>query len=182
MKKIIFILLILVSTLSVAQNPYGFEDIIKVDSLSKDEIYDLARIWFTETFVSANNVLQIQDKEAGQLIGRGSIGYTSATFMANEAVNGNISFLVKIFVKDGRFKYIITDFNHKGTPSKYCSSGVNFGIITEQSESPIISRGNPAGWHNKQWEKMKHESAVVAASLIRSMKEKIKKDKLQNDW
>lgn len=198
MRNVLIIVLVLIAMPTFAQfgdipvhenkkeintgEPLTFEEVVQVPELTADEIYEQARMWFAESFINANNVLQVQDKEAGQLIGRGQFDYVSATFTASQGMNGYISFLVKIFVKEGRYKYIITDFSHKGYPSGSSKYGVSFGIITEDTEAPTIVKGNFKSWHQKQWDKMQTKSRKTAKVLSTTIKEYISKDKLQDNW
>ena len=44
----------------------SFENIVKVDGVSKIDLYLLANEWFAKTFNSGNSVIQMQDKEEGE--------------------------------------------------------------------------------------------------------------------
>ena len=47
-----------------------FTEIINVDSTTQKELYARARAWFALNFVSSKAVLEMDDKENGQLIGK----------------------------------------------------------------------------------------------------------------
>jgi hypothetical protein len=161
--------------------PLIFEKVIQVPELSKTDIYELARIWFTESFTNADNVLQIKDKEAGQLIGKGSFKYTKSGLTTTTSVNGNIEFLIKIFAKDGRYKYIITDFTHYG--NNFTSyKNTHFGLLTDENICPRKVKGNPKNVCQKNWDKMKKESEIMAKVMAEKIKEYIKKENLEEEW
>ena len=48
-------------------------NVIDVEGKSKDELYILANSWFVAQFNSGKSVIQLNDKEAGVIIGKGYI-------------------------------------------------------------------------------------------------------------
>lgn len=86
-----------------------FTEIIKVDSVSKDELYSRAREWFARTFVSSKNVLEMDDRQAGKLIGNGAkSGFYYGLLMT--PVDYTLTYEISVYIKDGRYKYEIADF------------------------------------------------------------------------
>jgi hypothetical protein len=181
MKKLIVILFLISVFTQLQANPLKFEEVVSIPDVSAKEIYDLAQMWFAETFVSAENVLQLQDNESKMLIGRGVFQYKKAGMMTTTSVNGYISFLIKIFVKEGRYKYVITDFIHSGTNTNYYKAA-DFGLITTENKCPVNVSGNPKGVCQKNWDKMKKECEINAQLLIKSLKKGISKANLQDNW
>jgi hypothetical protein len=55
-----------------------YKRIITVQDKGKEEIYILANCWLVETFVSAEAVVEFQDKEAGKIIGKCNLTTGSA--------------------------------------------------------------------------------------------------------
>lgn len=181
MKKLIVVMFLIGFFAELKAKPLKFESVVSIPDVSANEIYDLAQMWFAETFVSAENVLQVQDKESKMLIGRGVFEYKKAGIMTTTSVDGYISFLIKIFVKEGRYKYVITDFVHSGTNTSYYRAA-DFGLITTENECPVKVSGNPKGVCQKNWDKMKKECEINAKLLIKSLKQGISKDNLQDNW
>ncbi|NBW38841.1 MAG: DUF4468 domain-containing protein [Cytophagia bacterium] len=87
--------------LPIIDEKINFSEIVVVDSASQDELYTKAKIWLAEKFISANDVIQFDDKENGIVIGKGAIR-TKENGMA--ALIKNWRFTVKIQVKDGKYK------------------------------------------------------------------------------
>src|SRR5690606_790856 len=102
-------------------------------SASKLLLFTKAREWFTKSFTSSKSVLELEDKEAGKLIGKGTIrAVTEESMNDNEFIKrkgmvskkireqknkgdvGTVSFTISIYIKDGRYKYEINDLFHKG--------------------------------------------------------------------
>jgi len=98
-----------------------FTDVVSVDGTDKKELYKRAILWFAECFKNSNEVIQVKDQEAGEIVGKGNFVYSHNTSI-QACREGVINFTIKIYTKDGRYKYIISDFYHKAyNPS--CSFG-----------------------------------------------------------
>lgn len=81
-----------------------YMEVVQVPDKNADQLYSLAREWFAETFKSADDVLQMDDPVAGKLIGKGmGKGYHKGI----APIPFNYEFTVKVFVKDGKYKYMI---------------------------------------------------------------------------
>ncbi len=92
-----------------------YTEVVYVDSsISKEVLYSAARAWFIDNFRDAKEVLQVQDKDACELIGKGNINIPSNRFGYMAIGVGIVWFKFSFFAKDGRYKYSITDFNHEG--------------------------------------------------------------------
>ena len=86
----------------------SYSGIVKVDSLSKDELYNRARAWFSSSFNSAKAVLDMDDRQAGKLIGKGTDKGTFEVLFTPFLFT--VKFEVYITVKDNRYRYEITQF------------------------------------------------------------------------
>lgn len=90
-----------------------YSGVITVDSsLSKIELFNRAKIWFVNEYKSAKDVIQMEDKDAGVIMGKGiaEVSYVMNFMASNYA---NIYHTVKVYVKDGKFKYEITGLSGK---------------------------------------------------------------------
>lgn len=102
-----------------------FTDIVYLDSTSsKQDLFLRAREWFAKTFKSSNYVTQMEDKEAGILIGKGSLEIFLKVL--GSSTGGNyFNFTISLYFKDGRYKYDFTDFTYSNgisfndTPAEY---------------------------------------------------------------
>ncbi|WP_372751610.1 DUF4468 domain-containing protein [Labilibaculum sp.] len=104
MKKIIICLIMLCS---LAVQAKEFTEVVEISGKNKSQLYSSAREWFAETFKSAEDVLQMDDSIAGKLIGKGMGDITVKSGMV--PVSFNYDFTVKVFIKEGKYKYIIQD-------------------------------------------------------------------------
>lgn len=97
-------------------NKITYSGVVVLDSSAKKhELYSLTREWFVKAFRSAKDVIQIDDVNNGRIVGKGSTLVTYKNVFGSPNEGGNISFIITILLKDGRYKYEITDFYHSGS-------------------------------------------------------------------
>jgi len=83
---------------------FSYHEVVKVDSISADELYSRAKSWIALTYKSANDVIQLDDQNAGRIIVKGNFGII---YYANQAwVNHTLT----IDFKEGRYRYDLTSF------------------------------------------------------------------------
>jgi hypothetical protein len=112
MKKIFYsVSLILICFVINAQDKYGinsipfvdgnviFSSIEQIDSVSAQNIYSYAKMAIVDIFVSAKDVIQIDDKENHLLVAKGITKDGGASW----------SYTIKIQAKDGRYKIDLYD-------------------------------------------------------------------------
>ncbi len=113
MKKTILltILTTITSYLAFAQTDFKWD---KVDSVSKtkDQIYSDTKMFIAETWKSAQNVIQNDDKDGGMILIKGA-SIQSKSFQMNEHI-WTFSYTVKFMMKDNKYKIVIEDV--------YCSA------------------------------------------------------------
>lgn len=153
MKKLITVLLLLplmvmaqssenpaLSILPEVDGVPKYTEVINLDSsISQAELYNRARVWFIENYKSAKNVLQLEDKEAGILVGKGIIPilYDVRIFSKSKGdsftmhQNLDVYHTIRVYTKKGRYKYEIEEINGK----------LNFEPLPDPLDMPIINRG-----------------------------------------
>lgn len=108
--KTLSILLMLVTVTSRAQLPldpdtqkFTYAEVIEEPG-TKADLYARAREWFVHAYKSADDVIQLDDKENGQIIGKGK-------FSVYLSMNTRyVRHTVTIEIKDNKYRYIITSF------------------------------------------------------------------------
>lgn len=135
MKKLIFILYFFIPAFCFAQE---YTEVVQVEGKTAQQLYTSAREWFAKTFVSANDVIQMEDPTSGKIIGKGSnhiaegyvVGKGIATIFTT--MDWYPNYTLKIEVKDGRYKYELTDIKIKSIDS--------FGNTAEVPFADYIAR------------------------------------------
>lgn len=116
MKKPIFFICCFLPIFCFAQE---YSEVVHVEGKTAQQLYTSAREWFAKTFVSANDVIQMEDPTSGKIIGKGSnhisesyvVGKGLATFFTT--TDWYPTYTLKIEVKEGRYKYELTDIKIK---------------------------------------------------------------------
>jgi hypothetical protein len=84
-----------------------YSENVNADSVSARELYGRASKWFAKTFMDAPDVIQLADKEAGKIIGK---GFFEAICPRTKAVV-SIYFTAEIQTKERKYKYVLSDFS-----------------------------------------------------------------------
>ena len=113
----------LLSVLSMKEGRVYYEGVIAVDSATKDALYQRAKRWVVDAYKSAKDVIQLDDPDNGELVVKGKFKtYWQTTFLAGQDVY--IAHTISISVKDGKYRYQMTDFVVSGyNPSSQYSAG-----------------------------------------------------------
>ena len=93
-----------------------YEEVVEVSGQSKDELYDKLRRFVVLNYNSANNVIQLDDKDSGNIIVKGLIPY-DINWGGVSSYNSRHTLDIK--VKDGRYKYEITANGMEQFDSQY---------------------------------------------------------------
>lgn len=95
----------------------NFNEVVQVDGASKNELFLRSVQYFANEFKSANDVIQMKDKESAIIIGKGLTSFY-ITFMGTVS-EMNLWFSIKIQSREGRYKYEIYDFYYKSVSGQY---------------------------------------------------------------
>lgn len=141
----------LMDVLPLKDGVVTYTNVVEVDGVDKEQLYLRAKKWFVIVYKSAKDVIQLDDKENGEIIGKGnfSIVYYSRA--------PSIDHTITISVKDGRFKYLITDL-----------------VYSDKLGDKFPIERFPKGWGGKKklYETINREINLVIASMEKSMKSK----------
>jgi hypothetical protein len=165
MKKVQFLItIVLISSTSYGQSTLPKKDgkvtytnVINVDSVRKDELFVRAKKWFATTYKSANDVIQMDDKDAGEIVGKGNMQ------IKYYARNPRISHTITISVKDGKYRYTISDLEYSdiqgdkfnienfpkawfGEQKLYDAIDSNVKVIIESIKAAMNSSKNNDDW------------------------------------
>ncbi len=159
------------SQLPIIDGKITYTGVVQVDSLSSEELYKRSKRWFFDTYNSGKDVIQLDDKESGEIIGKGFFEtYWESSFISGIGIN--VFQTIKVQVKDGRYKYEITDFKVKYyvAPSKYASAS--------NVDEPLETWNT---WREENCNKIRAKIDIQVKGLITSF-EKFVRTKPQDDW
>lgn len=200
MKKIVTVTIIILSSILATcqeifiSNDTAFErqcvtwefiGVIRVDStIGKDVLFQKARQWFSESFVSAKAVIDNEDKAEGVIYGKGNIPM-------GKDVDGRVKFTIEIRCKDGKIKYIFSNFHHEGAcvinVFGTCATGLGSKIIDlgPLTQDQIIPSYADSGRKKDKWWlsiRSQTKKAVFDAILSLNQSMSIKKIKDKDSW
>ena len=184
MKYTLFLsLVILLSTLTFAQDEemlfdvlpmnegrVTYSEVVAVEGIDKDKLFARASKWFAEAYKSAEDVIQFSDKEAGEIMGRGFFTtHWSAVFYS--ATEVDIWYETTIQFKEGRYRYVLTDFRIK------YDTAISGSVL--ETDLPIEE------WNVNRENNMKKFLPKIdehVQSMIASMKEALAAPVVSDDW
>jgi hypothetical protein len=106
MRSIILLLIIIFSPSIYGQTNFTWD---KVDSISrnKNEIYSSTKMFISQTWNSAQDVIQNDDKDAGMILLKG-LSSQSLYYQMNDHI-WTFSYTVKFLMKDNKYRILIED-------------------------------------------------------------------------
>lgn len=120
-----------------------YSGIVYIDSsYSKDLLFDNAERWFVDQYRSAQDVIQYKNKDQGEITGKGIIQvyWKYGGILASTQVS--VYHTVKLYFKDGRYKYVISPFNLSYyIPGDAYSAGTTMQLTLEEFIKRFFNRG-----------------------------------------
>jgi hypothetical protein len=99
----------LLGILPLKEGKVTYSDVIQLQGVSKDEMYKRVKLWFNENDKSNKDVIQLEDKDNGEIIGKGSFR-AKWNFRFYTVLSMNVWKTIKIQIKNDSLKYEISDF------------------------------------------------------------------------
>ncbi len=183
MKRLIFLLSISFLTLFVsAQENIINTNVVEVPNATKDVLYSRALEWFTNSFNNPNFVIQLKDPENGRIIAKSNVPYEPSKFSmgGTAGAKGKIDFDIKLYFKDGRFKYEVTNFEH----IPYTNGAKTFGVLTNSDIPPFKSYNGMKKRAEFLWEDLKSLATATGNTIAQSLKDSLtqKTELEKEDW
>jgi hypothetical protein len=146
----------------------------------KNDLYLRSKMFFTEAFKSANDVIQLDDKETATVVGKGFNKISLPSELGLGLMTPMMMYYtVKIQCKDNRYRYEIYDIYFKNYPGPYVTSSE---IIAETYflKSEYYRKNGEAKTKNLGY-KTSLEKTVF--TLILSVKDRMSKSiQSKDDW
>ena len=132
-------------------NKISYKEIIEKASLTQRDIHLRAKNW-----VAAKKLKKVSD-DGMKMVYSGAIGVKYPSVVKGRFENGRVNYKLTIYCKDGKFKYIFTNFEHE---ADHASCG---GL---ESESSSCNRHFlvPASWS-----KIKNQTETKMNELIKDL-------------
>lgn len=157
--------------------PFEFELIDTVHDV-KNDIYVRAHQWISKSYGSAKVVIDMQDKEAGKLIGKANMPVKMyiGTMYGKFDYTAYVSYIISIDVKDGKYRCVVSDFNHSSTTVHFSNNtsvpGKSYGDLNQDMVTYISSATNKPV-EDKQYYSVKNQVMTQAQAILKDLKEKM---------
>ena len=175
MKKNLFTLwLCFITTFAFSQDDIYLEQVIQTNdsTMSKDKIFDKVHEWFALRFVSANDVIQLNDKENGKMIGKGNFKVSPKNVYGVVSEMGRVDFTLTVLCKDGKYKIVFANLMHDGGASGYNNGG------SVKNEKPACGGMK---MFKGDWKRIKEETDLDVKSYVEDLQKFVNNTK-DKDW
>ena len=180
--KILFLVIIVlsVSYFAVGQTsvPETLSDVVTADSIPKSRLYENAKAWLLTKFMTADNLVEFDDKEQNSIIITGHIKMSEFKFVTGwqgifvHTGNNTLTFKLELGFKDDKFKYEISNMLYSyylhGPPTVEGHKESTFDKIADMPKKKV--------------EEVRVEANDILNALIVEMKTKVISNKNKNDW
>jgi hypothetical protein len=172
MRYILIVYTILFSMNALGQNKFEFT---KIDSIpaSKNELYIRAKTWMSNFYRSSKSVIEMDDKDAGRIIGKAVIPWEYV--FLHEGCTTYIHYTITIDVRENKVRLVLSDFYHEGCKKiiRNGDVGISDGGSLNQDEEPW--RYAMKKRKQKWWDDIKATAKSKAESLMYSFGEEMRK-------
>lgn len=162
MKTLLFAVVLYIPSLLVAQadSAVAFREAVSVQGVPKDQLFQRAKTWFNEASKSTKLFLKTEDKEKGELTGKGVL--TTKLNVGNKPVDSRISYDLYVKVINGRYLILTSNFVHEYINQEF--SG--FGLLTSSGNSPVKLANHTPQAMNEMWDQVKQEVVLRIEPLM----------------
>ncbi len=151
-----------------------YEGVVEVDSNSADQLYAKAKLWLANSFVKSKNVIDLDDPTSKTIVANGNAPVIIMGNLGKED-GGYVSFKLSLFFKDGRYKYVLTNFEHvyNGGKAGYGSGG------NIENETPACGKFYLT---MKNWNRIKEQTNEFAIGIVNSLQTDMTKSQATEGW
>lgn len=150
----------------------NYNDVIELKDKTKDQLFLKAKSYFVDTFKSANDVIQLEDKENSIIVGRGN-----STIHVNAGMGVSSTMLfnyrIKIETKDNKIRYELYNLTFSNA---YGSAGMENWFDTKMYYK---SNGKPRKINLQVKEQVLNDIDKIILSINDYF---IKEKALKSDW
>jgi hypothetical protein len=147
-----------------------YEGVVDVAPTAKQaDLYCAGRTWFVDTYVGAKEVLQLDDKADGKMIGKGGHQYSFVIGITISQIF--MRFTLALDVKDGKYRYRIYDFAGDNTnTTKLRSTDTSTVGVLDYNQCYIdLKAGKRTKFNLKVLQGMDTQVQLMVASLQKAM-------------
>ena len=170
MKKISFAVLLLGGAFRAsAQVPFPVEEstqkityseVVTINKVKKGELLKRTQNW-----AAAGQYVPLKQQAADQYQCRGQFNVSYPSITAGKTDKGLVTYSTAVYCKDGKYKYVLTDFSHRGLDGR--GDGGKLENSTPACGKFIMSVAS--------WNKIREQTHAEAESAVASLKAALEK-------
>ncbi len=181
MKKLIFILVtlivIFIEVKSQEHQKLEYSRVIEVTDVDSLELKNRCQNWFAISFRNSEIVLRTSSEN--KLIAKPAIVYEPKILVGSDQVKGAIYYTLTVEFKNGKYRYIVSDFIHEG--NRFANyKQIDFGLITNEEICPY--KFQTKNWDNKIWNDLKNTISSHISSLTASLETRMQTSSNDENW
>lgn len=147
-----------------------FSKVIQSESdANKNTLYAALRNFMATYYRNSQEVIQMDDKEAGILIGKATSIFDSPSMMLS-AYEGWLDYNLKLQARDGRVRVEVSHFFHHNKPGN--QKKAQLGVLTEADE--YTDKGMQKKYHNKVWIMLKEQAQKISSDIFSGVEKALK--------
>lgn len=132
-----------------------YQTVQTIEGTTKEDLFKRARKWFTTTYKSGKDVLQVADVSTGELSGKGV--FTIQPTMMGMPIESFVDHMLSVEIKDNRYRVTLS----------------NFYLTAKSIKGPIESiRGTSTGFYDKACTQIDERAQALFGSLDKAMRTK----------
>lgn len=140
----------------ISGNPIQKDSVVVLDTtLKRDQLYTKGLEWFATTYKNAQKVIQLQDKDAGLIVGKASMSCIAKGGSLLPATEIYLSYTIKLSFKDGKIKYELNEFIQDG-----------YGVIKDGEVIKASAKGIVKNQYSGLQKGVYKEIAMIEQSLL----------------
>jgi len=165
----------------IPKNDKGFaeyNEIIPVDSTTKNDLYISALEWMNKTYKSGKNVIQTTDKEGGMIIGKAVTQTLIYNNMGMKKDGGYFSYIISIYCKDNKYKFVIENITYnKG--EMILNPGADMAEKFPYNWTGLIGNNKQT---RREWKSFQRQADTELMIIIEDLKKYMSNSKKKSDW
>lgn len=129
-----------------------FTEVVTVSGFTSEQLSKNCKQWFNDTYKNLKNFK----------IGPEGKKFSDLHYVKSEVYEGSVAYEITVWIKEGKFKYSISEFKHKNRADGKCSGGK---LENEEADCRGAGKMSP-----KKWATIKSETLTNMNTLIDSLK------------
>ena len=186
MRKTILLLILTIFIVGLVQaqesEELKFSKVIQSETgADKAALYTSLRSFISTYYHNSQNVIQMDDKEAGIIICKATSIFDSPSLMLS-AYEGWVDYNLKLQARDGRVRVEVFHFFHHNKPGN--QKKAQLGVLTTAEE--YTDSGIQKKYHNKVWLLLKEKAELISNDIFsgaeKALKEGATFNSQEEDW